>query len=172
MRGKALYTIREHLSSGSPPPMRGKVMDSRRTRDTFRITPAYAGKSGSLLFSVSVSGDHPRLCGEKASCSSQKQQTIGSPPPMRGKDGAITVVWEYFRITPAYAGKSCNRFCTSGSGWDHPRLCGEKCIFGDTVLCSLGSPPPMRGKADVVLNRIDRIGITPAYAGKSRKIDP
>ena len=25
----------------------------------------------------------------------------------------------------------------------------------------------MRGKADVVLNRIDRIGITPAYAGKS-----
>ena len=24
----------------------------------------------------------------------------------------------------------------------------------------------MRGKADVVLNRIDRIGITPAYAGK------
>ena len=28
----------------------------------------------------------------------------------------------------------------------------------------------MRGKADVVLNRIDRIGITPAYAGKSSKL--
>ena len=154
------------IPSGSPPPMRGKERSDCSETAAFRITPAYAGKSGSLLFSVSVSGDHPRLCGEKASCSSQKQQTIGSPPPMRGKDGAITVVWEYFRITPAYAGKSCNRFCTSGSGWDHPRLCGEKCIFGDTVLCSLGSPPPMRGKADVVLNRIDRIGITPAYAGK------
>ena len=111
--------------------------------------------------------DHPRLCGEKASCSSQKQQTIGSPPPMRGKDGAITVVWEYFRITPAYAGKrqACPHTC--GSRWDHPRLCGEKLWRRWTRHLTAGSPPPMRGKAVADTYHPHYHGITPAYAGKS-----
>ena len=45
---------------------------------------------------------------------------------MRGKDGAITVVWEYFRITPAYAGKSEALASNPDAQEDHPRLCGEK----------------------------------------------
>ena len=32
-------------------------------------------------------------------------RTIGSPPPMRGKDNYMTVSVDDFRITPAYAGK-------------------------------------------------------------------
>ena len=65
---------------------------------------------------------------------------------MRGKDIAVNHFFACHRITPAYAGKSS--------------------IFITSLLYYYGSPPPMRGKADVVLNRIDRIGITPAYAGK------
>ena len=49
-------------------------------------------------------------------------------------------------ITPAYAGKSCNRFRTSGSGGDHPRLCGEKRSSSLKNNKIGGSPPPMRGK--------------------------
>ena len=69
-------------------------------------------------------------------------------------------------ITPAYAGKSCNRFRTSGSGGDHPRLCGEKPASSSLVMFQPGSPPPMRGKVSfgVVEDILDRI--TPAYAGK------
>ena len=122
--------------------------------------------------------DHPRLCGEKASCSSQKQQTIGSPPPMRGKDGAITVVWEYFRITPAYAGKSealasnpdaqedHPRRCGCRFEWDHPRLCGEKFRIFCVKFFNKGSPPPMRGKVSGISSRLYESRITPAYAGK------
>ena len=71
------------------------------------------------------------------------------------------------RITPAYAGKSQQ----SGSGyndrWDHPRLCGEKQLHKLFKLHLSGSPPPMRGKVSDDLRRNLRIGITPAYAGKS-----
>ena len=65
---------------------------------------------------------------------------------MRGKVSVSFAKLVRWRITPAYAGKSCNRFCTSGSGWDHPRLCGEKFILTAVVFAQTGSPPPMRGK--------------------------
>ena len=38
---------------GSPPPMRGKVVRHTHTQDRFRITPAYAGKSGIITVEVS-----------------------------------------------------------------------------------------------------------------------
>ena len=147
--------------------MRGKESFNGRFCDSRGITPAYAGKRMQCNQAILHVWDHPRLCGEKASCSSQKQQTIGSPPPMRGKDGAITVVWEYFRITPAYAGKrqACPHTC--GSRWDHPRLCGEKQVRKASCTAVLGSPPPMRGKVLLGFRCRFLRRITPAYAGKS-----
>ena len=50
---------------GSPPPMRGKGKQSLNYVDVDRITPAYAGKSGINCNQIPVTGDHPRLCGEK-----------------------------------------------------------------------------------------------------------
>ena len=72
----------------------------------------------------------------------------GSPPPMRGKaiDFSFGVVED--RITPAYAGKRICRRCTHAGMRDHPRLCGEKVPKVPLMLVNIGSPPPMRGKAD------------------------
>ena len=53
---------------------------------------------------------------------------------------------------------------------DHPRLCGEKGLIEILENGELGSPPPMRGKGPAVVFRVRNIGITPAYAGKSRRI--
>ena len=92
--------------------------------------------------------------------------TRGSPPPMRGKAQNGSKRRRVHRITPAYAGKSFDHSASFSSVRDHPRLCGEKFRIVVSTAFRSGSPPPMRGKADVVLNRIDRIGITPAYAGK------
>ena len=86
---------------------------------------------------------------------------------MRGKVTASCNGSSSSRITPAYAGKRVDFTIAHNTVWDHPRLCGEKPATLLLDVCTVGSPPPMRGKADVVLNRIDRIGITPAYAGKS-----
>ena len=49
---------------------------------------------------------------------------------------------------------------------DHPRLCGEKANDTATKAAGTGSPPPMRGKDRVKQYTADRVGITPAYAGK------
>ena len=51
---------------GSPPPMRGKVPAGCRFLRQLGITPAYAGKSYVLHETAAPNGDHPRLCGEKA----------------------------------------------------------------------------------------------------------
>ena len=70
---------------GSPPPMRGKVLQAILQLNTGRITPAYAGKSGGNDRTYTAEKDHPRLCGEKHQHSFRSVSPVGSPPPMRGK---------------------------------------------------------------------------------------
>ena len=50
---------------------------------------------------------------------------------------------------------------------DHPRACGEKSFAVVNGVQNSGSPPRMRGKADLLEALADGLGITPAYAGKS-----
>ena len=92
-------------SAGSPPPMRGKVKDVRAGLCRAGITPAHAGKRTLDVQDLASYGDHPRPCGEKVVAISTAQTTIGSPPPMRGKDTYMMMVNEKLRITPAHAGK-------------------------------------------------------------------
>ena len=91
---------------GSPPPMRGKVVRAIPDILRKRITPAYAGKSVALVTLDRVFGDHPRLCGEKATPDRTMKLVQGSPPPMRGKGHTCHICDTSKRITPAYAGKS------------------------------------------------------------------
>ena len=72
--------------SGSPPPMRGKAVQTTWFPSKYGITPAYAGKRmRDSRFSLTRSG---------------------SPPPMRGKGRRSFFYRDFHRITPAYAGKS------------------------------------------------------------------
>ena len=152
---------------GSPPPMRGKAGLCLVHHFTWRITPAYAGKSLSESAVRKPIWDHPRLCGEKTSLECTYTGLVGSPPPMRGKEYLLTGHNPNHRITPAYAGKRIPRQRSANTAEDHPRLCGEKFTHQFTSTKIVGSPPPMRGKA-VRYPRIDHIvRITPAYAGKS-----
>ena len=127
--------------------MRGKATQTSGACQTYRITPAYAGKSGTAL-----------IVGA---------QLLGSPPPMRGKGSNSNINYVFQRITPAYAGKRPSVLDCINSNPDHPRLCGEKSANSFFSALYLGSPPPMRGKVRnlPLLQPTDRI--TPAYAGKS-----
>ena len=132
---------------GSPPPMRGKVTNNAVCWQLFRITPAYAGKSGGNVMSQMAYTDHPRLCGEKLESDAILGENAGSPPPMRGK------VQFHMKNLSAIG--------------DHPRLCGEKQEMASFFADSMGSPPPMRGKGSRLLPGARSNRITPAYAGKS-----
>ena len=147
--------------------MRGKVQTCSIKGIYSGITPAYAGKSRSCRSCYCFVKDHPRLCGEKSADLQWKMALVGSPPPMRGKARCTKYPLRTARITPAYAGKSGDteeRYFAIG---DHPRLCGEKYnnIWKEVIY--LGSPPPMRGKVEEKPVKIEKTGITPAYAGKS-----
>ena len=91
---------------GSPPPMRGKVHRFGNVKDQVGITPAYAGKRQQAHMSRTLQRDHPRLCGEKSGSNSSLSKSMGSPPPMRGKDKKSPQWYTIPGITPAYAGKS------------------------------------------------------------------
>ena len=111
--------------------------------------------------------DHPRLCGEKLHKTSIENLFKGSPPPMRGKGKNCRSGFPHTGITPAYAGKSLTHPHIRHSKRDHPRLCGEKDSEKFCCFRHRGSPPPMRGKAEIDKFYSLISGITPAYAGKS-----
>ena len=87
---------------------------------------------------------------------------------MRGKVAPLGQGVLHFRITPAYAGKRHLHHRHLGDLQDHPRLCGEKLVDGETYEDHKGSPPPMRGKESANLPIFVEFRITPAYAGKRR----
>ena len=150
--------------------MRGKVLKTRNSPVSHRITPAYAGKRDRPVCTAAVLQDHPRLCGEKRRFASLWLPVVGSPPPMRGKVALFSAGMCLIRITPAYAGKSRCTGSSRGNCWDHPRLCGEKRELMSKSAAIAGSPPPMRGRGPLLVCSLHTSRITPAYAGKSHLI--
>ena len=151
----------------SPPRMRGKAKNRCRSCPLTRITPACAGKRAASLAEITSLWDHPRVCGEKRCGENLLNIAPGSPPRMRGKgpdDRAHPLVPG---ITPACAGKRKPHLHKKGCTWDHPRVCGEKCPNCGRKMKQQGSPPRMRGKAPRIREDLERMGTTPAYAGKS-----
>ena len=137
---------------GSPPRMRGKGFFQRLLVLPSGITPAYAGKRGP----VRRNGD----------------LEPGSPPRMRGKAQRRAGSASGSGITPAYAGKRLCRLFGSCFLGDHPRVCGEKDHRRSADGGDAGSPPRMRGKVGRCRHRSPCFRITPAYAGKSKRIAP
>ena len=91
---------------------------------------------------------------------------MGSPPLTRGKERNVPAQRHRRRITPAYAGKRGCRGCNPLRQWDHPRLRGEKADSPADKRKRPRSPPLTRGKAMRLCLWMNRLGITPAYAGK------
>ena len=90
---------------GSPPRVRGKERQDGTFASASGITPACAGKRSPSTTQRSSHGDHPRVCGEKTTICCCCATPLGSPPRVRGKDGAPADVIAGFGITPACAGK-------------------------------------------------------------------
>ena len=86
---------------------------------------------------------------------------------MRGKGNVRLWQQHSTGITPAYAGKRLSFKNGPSMLRDHPRVCGEKASVELKLIATLGSPPRMRGKVLLFLEIVVRLGITPAYAGKS-----
>ena len=145
-----------------------KLLYSGTHRPSLRITPAYAGKRSWSTKKWPIGRDHPRVCGEKLIALISTPSVVGSPPRMRGKASGVPPCSCSPGITPAYAGKRARGIQPQQGKQDHPRVCGEKRRSYGKLRRPLGSPPRMRGKAIHHPCCTLLLGITPAYAGKSR----
>ena len=163
---KIMSVMKLRNTSGSPPPMRGKVPSFLPVSAADGITPAYAGKRSRVDLCTTSSQDHPRLCGEKTEILFAHGCHLGSPPPMRGKAYRQKIRHHVLRITPAYAGKSIRRTTMRVLLRDHPRLCGEKFNCFAKFRRRLGSPPPMRGKAPSIHSEFGNSGDHPRLCGE------
>ena len=121
------------IALGSPPRMRERPLGEENNRNTFRITPAYAGKTDAKYGNLFTYRDHPRVCGKDSTPVFANCLRRGSPPRMRERRCGYSNSCTDCRITPAYAGKTC--FCTPchESPRDHPRVCGKDSIYRECV---------------------------------------
>ena len=95
-----------YKTTGSPPQVRGKLVDGVNANHGDRITPAGAGKTLPLYGSITPNKDHPRRCGENLAVRKSICLQTGSPPQVRGKRVMRGVVRTSPGITPAGAGKT------------------------------------------------------------------
>ena len=91
---------------GSPPHVRERHQEPYWSSDTYRITPACAGKTSVDQDNCNVSWDHPRMCGKDPPVNRLFQCRIGSPPHVRERQKYPLKVSDLIRITPACAGKT------------------------------------------------------------------
>ena len=135
------------FEQGSPPHARGRLPNGNPSKESFRITPACAGKT--RLRTVSSAGlrDHPRMRGEDVAAVREEVQKA--------------------RITPACAGKTPTTLWRIVHVSDHPRMRGEDWWGAKQWHFLLGSPPHARGRlaSDSSIENCTRI--TPACAGKT-----
>ena len=147
--------------------MRGKRQLLRNRGFGVRITPAGAGKTGTVGVSAVGIEDHPRRCGENRKALISAAVIPGSPPQVRGKLHTVQQVARVIGITPAGAGKTTGYRRCGVQAPDHPRRCGENQLGQSLAGCVLGSPPQVRGKLFLDFRLDLDAGITPAGAGKT-----
>ena len=96
----------------------------------------------------------------------------GSPPRRRGKVVECDFDCSQGGITPAQAGKSCGVSAGFSGCWDHPRAGGEKRWRWVSTGAGTGSPPRGRGKGRCGVKGQRPFRITPAWAGKRKRLPP
>ena len=107
MRGEDKASVADaKIADGSPPHARGRLLNEVKNHWIYRITPACAGKTFSILETGREERDHPRMRGEDLSQHPLCRGSEGSPPHARGRPTSFVIRRSFFGITPACAGKT------------------------------------------------------------------
>ena len=131
------------------------------------LPPLVRGRVSARALTTLGTGNYPRSCGEEEPLSNSMASSPELPPLVRGRASFATKSGLNTGITPARAGKR-QRLCSCRSFIrNYPRSCGEEYQQPLVYLCLAELPPLVRGRALIVNETAQQIGITPARAGKS-----
>ena len=110
------------------------------------------------------------MCGKNLNQRHTIIRRVGSPPHVREKRTICFHLLNIRRITPACAGKTLGHCFGLSLYQDHPRVCGKNDGEASELETIKGSPPRVREKLwySIATGRYSRI--TPACAGKARKL--
>ena len=129
---------------GSPPLARVLLFINIYSHIGHGITPACAGTTSRVIFSLTSLRDHPRLRGYYIPYICSFNYSIGSPPLARVLLDSVLIKILFAGITPACAGTT--RFCFDKNivCRDHPRLRGYYEAVQVAAVATKGSPPLAR----------------------------
>ena len=159
-----------YAARGSPPRVRERPASLGIYPDTFRITPACAGKTSSKMYISLYVRDHPRVCGKDVLRYLRPKSSEGSPPRVRERHLCNFLYLFAHRITPACAGKTAFRVDIVRTTWDHPRVCGKDSPHHRKNRLYSGSPPRVRERPFSSRSLASLMRITPACAGKTLRL--
>ena len=152
---------------GSSPHVRGARFIKSATQDAVGIIPACAGSTPQMTHSISITWDHPRMCGEHIVKHVRPCSKRGSSPHVRGARIPSQRQGRLSGIIPACAGSTNRGNRYRPQDRDHPRMCGEHCPIGLPCGVFAGSSPHVRGALCGAEKRAANRGIIPACAGST-----
>ena len=152
---------------GSSPHVRGTPAGIRVVPVRAGIIPACAGNTERRHPSCLRFRDHPRMCGEHLLGHCLVSRAAGSSPHVRGTLVSSSAGVGSVGIIPACAGNTTSRMNMLSGSWDHPRMCGEHCMWFAGLEQIMGSSPHVRGTRSRAKAGRPRPGIIPACAGNT-----
>ena len=153
--------------NGSSPRGRGKPCVRRRRTLPHGLIPAWAGKTACTADGNPGGWAHPRVGGENCDVVSRYRISVGSSPRGRGKPPARSCTGVIPRLIPAWAGKTCDAPTPDARAGAHPRVGGENRASRAPPSPWWGSSPRGRGKPASHRSSTSRLGLIPAWAGKT-----
>ena len=151
---------------GSPPRVRGTVINLKVNAKKSGITPACAGNSGYSVIEWMKEKDHPRVCGEQTILPASNTSEHGSPPRVRGTGPYRSADDIARRITPACAGNSAMAKQKPQISPDHPRVCGEQTGLAEPRLVQYRITPACAGNRATGRTRRSYIQDHPRVCGE------
>ena len=111
------------------------------------------------------------MCGEHSWSAMMAPFSMGSSPHVRGAQPIRDVFADIHGIIPACAGSTEIAGTAYMAGRDHPRMCGEHMSAKTSQWFVLGSSPHVRGAPVQHVDPDGIIGIIPACAGSTIKVE-
>ncbi|KPI05047.1 hypothetical protein OK006_6806 [Actinobacteria bacterium OK006] len=155
----------EERQDGTSPRVRGAGRSHRVEVVLVGNIPAGAGSRQPGSSATSPRREHPRGCGEQHFIRVSARLCAGTSPRVRGAEEELRGVRPEAGNIPAGAGSRAAGRRLHGSGWEHPRGCGEQPAPQVGGGVSLGTSPRVRGAVEEQPSGVDHVGNIPTGAG-------
>ncbi len=163
INGRKIYKF----TAGSSPRVRGTLVPTGVSDETFRFIPACAGNTRAAHPVINFPPVHPRVCGEHLNFEIDDNNSLGSSPRVRGTQYFWFPLIIFPRFIPACAGNTTIIYAWKNRSPVHPRVCGEHVFQTMKRGQTFGSSPRVRGTLSDIFDKCQKFRFIPACAGNT-----